>query len=101
MSDYRLQHQFGCAALFDNATAEIVSHDLLSPLFASLLFPDFLQQLLFWPVPTAPARSSMQSPHGLFKSLLDGQPTGDLEFDFTPCVRRRGFIIRACSRLDR
>jgi len=38
--------------LFTDATAQIVSRDLLSPLMASLLFPDFLQQLLFLPVPS-------------------------------------------------
>src|ERR1700719_1459440 len=43
----------------------------------------------------------MQRPHGLFKRLLDGRPTGDLEVNFTRRLRRRGTSIRACSRLDR
>ena len=42
----------------------------------------------------------MQGPHGLFKRLLDGRPTGDLEAHFTRRVRRRGTSIRTRSRLD-
>ncbi len=37
--------------LFGDATTEILSRDFLSPLEAGLLFPDFVQQFLFRPVP--------------------------------------------------
>ena len=42
----------------------------------------------------------MQGPHGLFKCLLDGRPTGDLKVNFTRRLRHRGTSIRACSMLD-
>jgi hypothetical protein len=48
------------STLLVDATAEILSQDFLSPVEAGLLFPDFFQQFLFWPVPAFDRARSLE-----------------------------------------
>jgi hypothetical protein len=54
---------------FVEAASAALGNDLWSPLQAALLFPDFLQRFLFWPVPSFDRARSLE--HGLEQAWAD------------------------------